>query len=217
MSGATRDEKLREAARHATVMDDTAEVGARKYAEALVNVAAQSGQVDLVLDDLDEIVEHVVKAHPELRDIFGSPTLAQSDRDRLLVRLFEGKTQPIVLNFLRLLNRNHRLGLVSAIARQAREYWDRRLNRKVVQVRSAVPLDEAQKARLAGELNALIGAEPILRVELDPALLGGLLVQIGDQVYDYSVRAQLERMRRQLVQDRLQQIRGRLAEAATTS
>jgi F-type H+-transporting ATPase subunit delta len=217
MSEASRRDRLDQAARHATVLDDSAEVGARKYAEALVNVAATQGSVDGVLESLDEILEKVVRLHPELSSIFGSPTLAQSDRDRLLVRLFGQSVEPLVLNFLRLLNRSHRLDLLPAITRHAHESWDRRQGRKVVLVRSAVPLDESQQARLSSQLRALTASEPVLKLEVDPSLIGGLLVQVGDQVYDCSLRSQLERLRRQLVQEKLQEVRGQLAETAATA
>jgi F-type H+-transporting ATPase subunit delta len=217
MSDGTKRERLQEAGRQATVLDDSAEVGARRYAEALINVAAARGNVDEVLDEIDQIVEKVMRLHPELGDIFNSPTLAQSDRDRLLIRLYENRVQPVVLNFVRLLNRSHRLDLLPAIARQAHESWDRRQGRKAVTVRSAAPLDQDQLARLAGRLRNLIGAEPILRLEVDPGLIGGILVQVGDEVYDSSIRSQLERLRRQLVHDKLQEVRGHLAATAATS
>jgi F-type H+-transporting ATPase subunit delta len=57
----------------------------------------------------------------------------------------------------------------------------------------------------------------VLKLEVDPSLIGGLLVQVGDQVYDCSLRSQLERLRRQLVQEKLQEVRGQLAETAATA
>jgi F-type H+-transporting ATPase subunit delta len=112
------------------------------------------------------------------------------------------------------LNRAGRLDQLPAVVRQARKIWNTRQNRKSVLVRSAVPLDAAQQKDLADRLRASLQAEPILQLRVDPTVLGGLVIQVGDLVYDTSVRSQLERLRRQLVEEKLQQLRGHLVTQA---
>ena len=75
-----------------------------------------------------------------------------------------------------------------------------RQNRRRVSVRSAVPLTDAQRAALEDSLARSLGATPILTAAVDPALLGGLVVQVGDVVYDGSVRNRLEQLRHRLIQ-----------------
>jgi F-type H+-transporting ATPase subunit delta len=129
-----------------------------------------------------------------------SPTMAVADRDRVLVELFGGRALPPVVNLLRVLNRHGRLGLLSSILGLARDAWDRKQGRRPVTVRSAVPLDDSQRKALEGRLSQLIGATPVLTAEVDPSLIAGLVVQVGDDVYDASVRTQLKRLRDRLIE-----------------
>ena len=118
----------------------------------------------------------------------------------------EGRTLEPVIRFLRVLNRHGRLGILPSVIRQARATLDRRMNRKAVTVRSAVPLDEAQQAALRDRLATMIHATPVVALEVDPSLIGGLVVQVGDAVYDASVRNRLERLRGRLSERKTHEI-----------
>ena len=95
------------------------------------------------------------------------------------------------------------------MTRQARATLDRRQNRKPVTVRSAVPLDEGQQAALRDRLASMIHATPVITLEVDPSLIGGLVVQVGDDVYDASVRTRLERLRGRLIERKTHEIQSR--------
>ena len=97
-----------------------------------------------------------------------------------------------------MLNHNNRLDLLAAIVAAYRDLLDKRAGRIRVMVRTAVPLSEAQKNELRQTLAASLHKEPILILRTDPDLLGGMVVQVGDKVYDTSVRARLESLRTQL-------------------
>lgn len=183
-----------------TVFDFATAELARNYGDALLNVAGQAGDTDAVLDDLESIVRDVLVAHPQFAAILASPTTSAAEKDRILVEAFEGKAGPTVVRFLRVLNRHGRLAILPAVVRQARTTWDRRQGRKPVTVRSAVPLDEAQQAAVRDRLAAMIHASPVLTLEVDPTLIGGLVVQVGDDVYDASVRTRLRRLRDRLIE-----------------
>lgn len=210
----SKQEKLAQAARHVTVFDDNTEAGARVYAEALLNVVSNEGNADAALDELDEIVADIFVAHPDYARIITSPTVADAERDRMLVSLLDGRALPTNLKFLRVLSRHGRLGMIEEVAHAARALWNQRQNRRVVHVQTAEPLDDAQNEALKRRLEAMLGARLQLDMHTDPTLLGGLIVQVGDVVYDSSVRTQLGRMRRQLVDDKLKTLRGALAATA---
>jgi F-type H+-transporting ATPase subunit delta len=181
-----------------TVLDGAASGVVRNYADALLGAAGnESGAV---LDELDAIVADVVRGQPRFAELMASPKLGASDRDRVLVALFGGKVAPTVVNFLRVLNRHGRISLLAAIAAAARAEWDRKQGRRPVTVRSAVSLDDGQKKALESKLSNLIGATPVLTLEVDPTLIAGLVVQVGDDVYDASVRTQLSRLRDRLIE-----------------
>jgi F-type H+-transporting ATPase subunit delta len=192
-----------------TVFDDETSVLARNYAEALVNVATQEGQVDPLLEDLDAIVAEVLAPNPRFAALLASPLLPATDKDRIVVETFEGRVSPTLVRFLRVLNRHGRLGLIAPVATAARALWDRRQNRRPVTVRSAVPLDDAQQAALRDRLAAMLSATPILNLVVDRSLIGGLVVQTGDDVYDASVRNRLEQLRRRLIEGKTHEIQSR--------
>lgn len=204
---------MQEAARHATVLDDTAATGARAYAEALLNVAGRQGKAEAIVAELDEFRADVLDEHPKLAAILASPSVGAAEKDALLTRLLEGRADELTVKFLRLLNRNGRLELLGTILRQARELSNKRLNRRAVVVTSAVALDEGQRQELTAQLRERLGAEPVVTFEVDPSLLGGLVIRLGDELHDASVRGQLRRLRRRLVEERRREVRGALAGA----
>jgi F-type H+-transporting ATPase subunit delta len=198
-----------EASTVATVFDDEHPEVSRSYAEALINAAGAGGEVDTVIGELQEIVADVLRPHPKFAALLANPFFSGQEKDRILTETFEGRANPTVVRFLRVLNRHGRLGALEAIARAAREVWDRRQNRVPVVVRAAVPLDEGQQASLRDRLARMLGATPILRLEVDPALIGGLVVQVGDGVYDASIRNRLELLRQRLIEGKTHEIQSR--------
>ncbi len=181
----------------------------RPYAEALVGAAVTENQAEAALDDLEAIDREVLTAYPKLRQLLASAQVSAVEKDRILVELFGDRVSSVVLRFLRVLNRHGRLGLLPALARESRQIWDRRHKRVPVLVRTAVPLDEAQEAALRDRVERMISATPILQITTDPALIGGLIVQVGDQVCDASVRNRLEQLRQRLIEGKTHEIQSR--------
>lgn len=185
-----------------TVFDDDAIQVARSYAEAIVNVAAKAGEVEAVVGELEEIDDDLLKSNPRFAEFIASSTIPPEAKGRILDEALGGRAMPTVLRFLHVLNRHGRLGLLAPVAREARALWDKKQNRRPVAVRSAVELDEGQKAALRDKVAAMIGATPILSYRVDPSLIGGLVIQVGDDLYDASIKTKLEQMRRRLVAGR---------------
>ena len=175
-----------------TVFEETSSELARTYGDALLNAAQKAGQVDDVLDELDAIQALVRDKFPTFAVMMSSPLRSTADKDRVIAQTFDGRTLDTTVRFLRVLNRHGRLDLLGPVVGSARASWDRRQNRHPVTVRSAVPLTEAQTASLKERLARTIGGTPVLRLEVDPALIGGLVIQVGDDVYDASIRSRLE-------------------------
>src|SRR4051794_25291549 len=106
---------LAEAASVSTVLDDASPELTRTYSEAILNVAEKSGKVDEVLEELEAIRDDVIGKYPTFGLMMGSPLRNPAEKDRLIVSLFEGKADPTVVNFLRILNRHGRLELLGSI------------------------------------------------------------------------------------------------------
>src|SRR4051812_24780745 len=98
-----------------TVLQDDLPEVTRSYAEALLGAAENSGQADAVLDDLDELIADVVNEHPGFAALLASPMLPETEKDRILTETFENRAHPLVVRFLRVLNRHGRLGQVVPI------------------------------------------------------------------------------------------------------
>jgi F-type H+-transporting ATPase subunit delta len=192
-----------------TVFDDPSPELSKTYADALLGAAATPDQIEATLSELEEFISDVWEAEPRLAALLSADSFPSKEKDRILVRTLEGKASPIVLNFLRVLNRHGRLGFLPPIVRQARTIWDRKQNRRPVRVRSAVPLDEASQSALSDRLKQLIQATPILHLEVDPTLIGGLIIQVGDDVYDASVRTRLAKLRDRLIESQTHEIQSR--------
>jgi len=169
---------------------------ARRYAEAAFEVAPGENQLDGWRDDLATAAD--ILARPEVGPIVSSPAVPLAQRQALVAALLEGRVRP---GALRLVNLIVQRGRVSALPRVAEDFV-RLLNahRGVVMatVTSAVPLTADETAAIRSRVEAMAGATVDLRPEVDPDLLGGVTVQVGDRLLDASIRGRLERLRDQL-------------------
>jgi len=172
---------------------------ARRYAKALVLLGGDDGNLERIGREV-RVLASALRRSDELSQTLANPVFPRSDRERVLRALLDriGATQTVV-NFTRLLLDRERVNVLPDISRELDAMIDARAGRVAAKVTSAAPLDEAQKQRLMKTLESLSGKKVDMSVELDPALLGGLVAQVGDVVYDGSLRTQLERIRHDLV------------------
>jgi len=199
-----------------TVFDEVADELARTYADALLNAAEAKGEMDAVIDELEELVDDVWTAQSRLASFLTSAGTPEA-KDAVIVKVFDGRALPTLTNFLRVLNRHGRLILLPRIAAEARLRFDARRNRVAVTVRSAVPLEEHERSALDGRLATLTGATPVVRYEVNPELLGGLVVQVGDDVFDASLRSRLNQLHRGLIAGKAHELQARRDEFLTLS
>lgn len=181
--------------------DDSRVAGrlARTYAEALLGVAERRGEADAVADEFGSLLNDVFAQTPGLEAYLDTPAVNRLKKDELLARAFDGRATPLFLDFLRLLNRKDRLGLVRMVATAYRALRDRKANRQRVLVETAAPLDAAQKNALRDTLAQATGKQVVLVVREKPELIGGLVVHVGDTVHDTSVRSRLRAAREKLL------------------
>jgi len=169
----------------------------RRYAEAAFELASRDGTLDEWRAGLDLAVRLVGDA--QVRQIVENPARPAADRQAVIDRLLRGRVPDPVLNLVRLLAQRGRIETLPAVAVE----YARRLNRArgIVEavVVSAAPLTADEATAVRRKVEAMAGASVELRTEVDPALIGGLTVRVGDQLLDASVRGRLERLRDQLV------------------
>jgi len=181
---------------------------ARVYAEALLNVAIKQNETDAVLEELRALVEEVLQANPTLADFFAHKAIGHDRMADLLNKVFRGRVSDTFDNFLMVLNDHDRLDLLRPILAAYRYLNNERKRRLIVQVRSAAPLLDQQRERLLQELRQAFQYEPVLESQIDPDMLGGLVVRVGDWLYDASVRTRLETLGNQLSERGQHEIQG---------
>jgi F-type H+-transporting ATPase subunit delta len=179
------------------------------YARSLLGATEAAGQTEAVLAELDSFVVDVLDKLPNYEALLSTSLVSPEEKVAILDRSLKGKASPLFLNFLKVAAGHGRLDSLRAIRRAAHEAYDRLRGRIPVVVRSATPLDAASETQLIERLRGMLHAEPQLIREVDPALLGGLVIRVGDTVYDGSVARRLEQLRLQMIDRSVHEIQSR--------
>lgn len=169
---------------------------ARVYAQALL--AAGAGREGELAEELAGVVE-LLDRDPGLEAVLANPLIDTEGKRALIERALRGRASDVLVDGLQVMRRKRRLDLLRAVAAEAHELWLAREGRIEVKVASAVPLSAAQRQALEAAAAARTGKRPTLVESVDPALLGGLVVQIGDEKVDATVTAELARVRGDLL------------------
>lgn len=173
---------------------------AQVYAEAFLLAAEQAGQLAEATEDLSVLVDHLFEVDPNIELLLSNVALSVSRKAELIDRAFGGRTSPLFVSFLHVLNNHGRLGLLRLIRREVQDLLDQRANKVRVYVDTAAPLSEEQRRRLEALLQERLQLQPVLVDTVDPDLLGGLVVRVNDYRFDGSLRSQLQALRRHLIE-----------------
>ena len=174
---------------------------ARRYARALALLCDERGDAEAVRTALQQIVA-TLNAAPDALTFLTNPTLPHEPRTALLVTLLkELKVTGTAEAFTRLMLDNGRIGSLAATLVEFAAIQDARSGRAEAQLTSAVALDAKGIARVAAAISRLVGKEVHVTAAVDPELLGGVVVRVGNTVWDSSVRNHLNRLHNQLVTD----------------
>jgi len=173
-------------------------VVAKRYAGALFEVANAKGAVDQAEQELVVIVS-ALQENPKMMDILNAPSIGTDVKQQQVTTLFEGRLSDIVLNFVRLLVDRRRQGALAAIAQEFTRLADAARGRVKATVESAVPLSDEELQVLKQQLGKN-GQQVDVTTQVNPSLIGGARVRVGDRVLDYSVAGQLDRFRQTLKQ-----------------
>ena len=166
---------------------------ARRYAKALLELAHEQGMQEAVGAELARIAE--VLADPALAQILALPNLPLRTRREIAEHLSTTMSlEPLTSNFLRVLAENGRLDVVTGIESAYQHLLERALGRVRAKIRSAAPLSKEELNALVEAFSRLTHMTVIPTVELDPELLGGVMVEVEGRVYDASLKTQLQRL-----------------------
>ncbi len=167
------------------------------YASALVAFASAEDQLDRVPDELFAVGQ-AVSNNDSLRETLTDRSIPASRRIGVLEDLLASEASPVTLNLVSLLVGAGRGADIPEIAEETLAQAAAQRGEAVAEVRSAIPLSDEQVQRLAAALTRASGRNVSVQVVIDPDVLGGIAAQIGDTVYDGSVRTRLENMKERL-------------------
>lgn len=170
----------------------------RRYASALFAAAAKSDVVDRVESDLG-LVSYTTQASPELAEALKSPLIPTEKKREVLRDIFGDKVHEITLSYLNLLVDKRREEAISFTEEEFVELANEARGVVTAEVTTAVGLGDEEEARLAAKLARITGLSVNIEKLVDPAIIGGVLVKIGDTVIDGSVRGQLAAIKERLL------------------
>jgi F-type H+-transporting ATPase subunit delta len=170
----------------------------RVYAEALFEVAQEKGKLDEVHEQLGEVAD-ALDGNRDLQVFFFSPYFSSAEKRDGISRAIDG-AEPELVNFLELLAEKHRMPALFRIRRRFDELWAKENKRLGVTVTSAVELDSSVVESVGAEIERQTGQTIELNSEVDPSIIGGLKLQVGNMVLDASILNRLEKLRREVAQ-----------------
>ncbi|MFO7280215.1 MAG: ATP synthase F1 subunit delta [Thermoanaerobacterales bacterium] len=164
------------------------------YAEALFAVARAEGTLGEVEDELFRFSQ-VLKGSDELREALTDPRIPASRRQQIVEDLLGGKASDTTVALVSMVVGTGRARELPDIVARLVEMSAAEADKEVAEVRSAVPLNDDQRKRLAEALNKATGKQVEVKVIVDPSVMGGIVAQVGDTVIDGSVRSRLEQLK----------------------
>lgn len=167
------------------------------YAAALFELAGEASVEQAVHDELRGLIE-LMRDQPGLDALFTSSAIDDDDREQSLERIFRGRLSDLVLNTLQVMNWHGRLTLLPQLLRAYVLRLEDARGQVEVVATSAVELDDAQRGAVRDVAEGLAGKQPLVEYLVDPQLIGGLVLQIGDYRYDNSIRRHLHAARARL-------------------
>ena len=182
----------------------------RRYAQALFLSSQEKNLLDEVETELKMVVASI-KGSRELFRIISRDIIPTEEKKALLVKLFQGKISPQTMNFIKLVMDKHREKYLQEMLSEYIVLADTARNMLEAEVKTAVEMSPQQQELLKKQLSTYTGKDVRLNIELDPSLLGGVMIKIGDKVYDGSARQQLQALKERLESVYFDEDRGEIA------
>jgi len=171
---------------------------ARRYAEALADVAFAEHQVDQIEQEVGEMAK-IMQPGSELYGLFANPIVSQADKRKVLKSLIEHtKPAQTTVNLLKILLDHYRLQDLRIVDEQFRRELNKRKGVVPAEVTTAIPMGKAEQEKLASRLREITGQQIEFRFRTDPALIGGAVTRLGSVVYDGSIKTQLDTIKGKL-------------------
>jgi F-type H+-transporting ATPase subunit delta len=169
---------------------------AQVYARSLFEVAQEQDKLDEVRDQIGQFADALGESR-ELQTFFFSPYFSTEEKKKGLDSALDGADETVE-NFLALLIENHRMPALFRVRRELDAMWQDVNKLLPVQITSAIELDGAVARQIGDEIGRQTGRKVELTSTVDPDVLGGIVVRVGNSILDASIRTRLERLRKQV-------------------
>ncbi|RCS41238.1 ATP synthase F1 subunit delta [Bremerella cremea] len=180
------------------------------YAKALLGAADDAGQTAVVLEELQSLLDDVIAQREDLRHALAGSILTEEQRIDVLNKAFGDKMNPVLLTFLKVVNQHGRQDCLREIYEAAKKIDNERRGLIEVTATTAAPLPEELAASLTDRLKEKLGREIVLKTEVDPDLIGGLVLHVGDTVFDGSLANRLKQLRLKALEKTAQEAKASL-------
>ncbi len=186
------------------------------YAKALLGATENAGVTDQVLMEFDGLIRDVLDRFGALEATLSSPRVPVREKTSLFNRLFGARLSELLLTFLKVTCAHGRLDCLREISEEARRQLQQKRGLVEVRVTTAQPIAASLVEQISRELGTLLGRNVLLRQGTDSALIGGMVVRVGDTVYDASVATGLNQLRTEALEKTVEQMRRRAEQFAAT-
>jgi ATP synthase F1 delta subunit len=166
------------------------------YAQALLEVGIANERLDVLHEQLAQLAD-ALDADRNLQVFFFSPYFSTQEKQDGLTRMLSG-ADPLLTNFLNLLIEKHRMPLIFRIRREFDKRWENHNRMLAVSVTSAIALDEQTVSHIGEQIGERTGRRVSVTSVVDPDILGGLVLRVGNSILDASIRNRLEQLRKQV-------------------
>ncbi len=180
------------------------------YGAALAELALEAGQLDEIAEEVGQLLL-LLREHPELTSLLGSRVLSASERSASIERMFKGQVNDLLYRFIQVINAKGRTDKLVDILDALTEIIEQRQGTVEAEAWVAKELGADQAANLAEKLSAALGRNVVLQQKVDPKLIGGLKLRLGDQLLDGTVATQLKLLKHKIMEQGREKVRGNLA------
>ncbi len=189
-----------------TLLDSTSLKIGEAYARALLAAGQQESKVDAFVDQLGDIQE-VLERLPKLRELLESSRVDYPTKASVLEKSLGGKVDRSILNFTKLLAKRGRFDCFRAIQASAIKMQDETAGRVRAKVTTAAAMNDDSRRKLEQQLSTLLGKQVLVSLSVDPTIVGGVVVRVGDTVYDASVANRLKQVKAKVIKGVTETIR----------
>lgn len=171
---------------------------AMAYAQSLLELANEAKSAEAIEAELGQLRD-LIDQNPSFHEVLASPAIGTLEREQLLDKVFRGNMSTLLFNTLGVMNQHGRLGLLDQLADAYSELLDQQLGKIEVDLTVAHPLSKEQFEAARKQISAALGRDAVVHAYVEPEIIGGMILRVGDKLLDASVKYQLASMKERLL------------------